>query len=207
MSVACWDGQTLAVESRRITTKRGTVTGDTFKKNISNDSVKLTIPKDQVLFRREEVVAVARVGKVSLTRQMIEALNEGRDLETYFKNLIEKKKLDAKGGGTLLIVTKQGAWQFQISRKQEVFVLHVGNQHWSIGAGAKTAVYLMQNLNITPEHAVSAVILGHSNCGGIVRIWRRSGGDRVEQMPDMSPNDRRMRILSNAMQGVRLSDF
>lgn len=208
MSVACWDGQALAVDSRRITTRKGSVTGSTFKKNISNDSVKLTIPKEQVLFRREEVLVVARVGKVSLTRHMIDTLMEGRDLEIFYTGQIAKNKLEIKGSGTLLIVTKQGAWQFQITRKREVLVTFVGNQAWAIGAGAKTAVYLMQTLHLSPEHAVSGVILGHSSCGGIIRVWRRShGADRVEHIPDMSPNDRRMRLLCDGMRGVKFGDF
>lgn len=214
MSIACWDGRTLAVDSRRISTSRGVTTGSAgsaLKKKITNDSVKLTFPESQVLFRKEEVVVVARAGKVKITKMMLDALLDGHDLEQYFRKKIDRKAIVPKGINTLLIITRQSAWQFQISGRKGVSVEHVGNQPWAIGAGNKIAVYLMKALCISPEHAVSGIIIGHSSCGGDIRIWRRGGRERtVEQLPalpDIENDERRVRLLWDAMQRIDPSNI
>ena len=206
MSIACWDGRTLAVDSRRISTKRGSTTGSNYKKSITDDSVKLTFPTKRILFRKEEIIVIARVGKVRITKLMQDALFDGHEVESYFKKRLEKKTIDARGRGTLLIITAQSAWQFQVNERTGVSIQQVGNQPWAIGVGKSIAVYLMKTLGLSPEHAVSAIIMGHSSCGGDIRMWHRGSRIRtikdLPTIPDMDSNDRKMRILIDGLRTI-----
>lgn len=175
MTVICWDGKYLAVDSRR-TRKR---TAEVF-----DDSHKIDTDFRGVKVRGSYIRAVAQAGNTKTTRFMKAILRQDDD----FINFLRKRWEEEKAGdltttritefkkGTLLIITRRSAWHFQISPEDGILFSRIEEgEKFSGGSGGKIGKFLMDVFDLSAQMAVSATTLHMHCCGGPVRYLKCRG--------------------------------
>jgi hypothetical protein len=178
MTVFCWDGKYLAVDSRR-----------TVKKvEVYDDSHKLDIDFRGVKFEGSYVRAVARAGNTKTTRFMkaclrqedgfIEALRKRWDEEKSGTLLIDDNttRITKMKKGTLFIITRKKVWHFQIDPSDGILLREIpAGETFSGGSGGKIGKFLMDTFGLSAQLAVCATMIHMQCCGGPVRYVQCRG--------------------------------
>lgn len=179
MTVFCWDGKYLAVDSRR-TRKR---TAEVF-----DDSLKIATDFKGIKIQDSSIRAVAQAGSTKTTRFMKAVLRQEKNFLTYLqKRWLKEKagKIDSSDAtprlmefkkGTLFIVTRKSCWHFQISPDEGVVFREIKRgESFAGGTGGKIGKFLMDVFGLPAQLAVCATTLHMGCCGGPVRYVRCRG--------------------------------
>lgn len=161
MTVVCWDGKYLAVDSRRTKDKVA----------VTDDSNKIDTSFRGVKFEGSYVRAVAKAGNVRTTRVLREALKEQPEIFT-------QGEFDARGlkKGGLLVVTRKAAWHLNTDGKGKVEVKKLAkDEPYAIGSGGRVGKFLMQAFDLSAPMAVASVTMQMDCCGGPVRYVKCRG--------------------------------
>lgn len=161
MTVVCWDGKYLAVDSRR--------TKD--KSTVSDDSNKIDLGFRGVKFEGSYIRAVARAGNVKTTRVLREVLKETPDVFT-------QGSFDARGlkKGSMLVVTRKAAWHVTTDGKGVVETKKIPkDEPYAIGSGGRVGMFLMKAFNLSAPMAVASVTMQLDCCGGPVKYVKCRG--------------------------------
>lgn len=172
MTVIVWDGNILAVDSRR--TKK--------KIEIFDNSQKIDLNFVDCSFRGQRVLAVAVSGNVKTTGRLKCILRNGKDLESVFQKRFQSGALEKYKKGSLFIVTEQSAWQYRLVESAAPEAIEVGNKLFTAGSGGRTAGFLMRTFNLSPPMAVCATMLDMKCCGGPVRYVKRRGSKGISSV-------------------------
>lgn len=169
MTVVCWDGKYLAVDSRRTKDKVA----------VSDDSNKIDTSFKGVKFEGSYIRAVAKAGNVRTTRLLREALKTNPEVFTRGTfNAVGLKK------GGLLIVTRKAAWHVGTNGKGVAESKKIDKgQTYAIGSGGRIGTFLMDAFGLSAPMAVASVTMQLDCCGGPVRYVKCRGvlpGSKLE---------------------------
>lgn len=178
MTVFCWDGKYLAVDSRRTVNKQ----------DVFDDSEKLDVDFKGIKFKGSYIRAVARAGNTRTTRFLNKAIRSGDEaiVEKMQKCWDKEKKsatllpdqihLTNKRKGTLLIVTRKKAWLLQLIPNTGVTLREIAKgETYSGGSGGRIGKFLMDTFGLSAQLAVCATMIHVQCCGGPVRYVNARG--------------------------------
>ena len=161
MTVVCWDGKYLAVDSRRTKDKVA----------VTDDSNKIDTSFRGVKFEGSYIRAVAKAGNVKTTRVLREVLK--KDPEVFTRGSYNATGLKK---GSLLVVTRKAAWHLSTDGKGVVEVKKIGkDQSYAIGSGGRIGTFLMDAFGLSAPMAVASVTMQLDCCGGPVRYVKCRG--------------------------------
>lgn len=179
MTVFCWDGKYLAVDSRR-TRKR---TAEVF-----DDSLKIATDFRGLNIQGSPIRAVAQAGNTKTTHFMKAILRQEANFLGYLQDRWQEEKdgllsetdpnprLTDFKKGTLFIVTRKSAWHFQISPDDGVLFRQIEDgETFAGGTGGRIGKFLMDVFGLSAQLAVCATTLHMHCCGGPVRYVRCRG--------------------------------
>lgn len=171
MTVFCWDGKYLAVDSRRTTFKAADSNGMRQKVRTMDEAEKIQTDYRGVKFRGSTVLAVVKAGNVKTTNFLRDLIRQQVDLEA--KNFSKEQQYRL---GSLFIVTRKTAWYITLSSSKGLSILEVKDgQTFAGGTGGKIGKFVMDVFGLTAQLAVCATTLHMSCCGGPVRYAKCRG--------------------------------
>lgn len=164
MTVIVWDGEILAVDSRR--SLDGKTTSDEAWK------LGITYPKGRV--RGKKVLAVVSCGNVTTTDDIKDTIRKGKDIEEVFARKFKEGALDDYKPGSVLILTLKNSYVFKVRcDKEPVLIVQKKDELLTMGSGGKYARFMVQVFKVSPQYAVAATMLHKRCCGGPVRYYKR----------------------------------
>lgn len=206
MTVACYDGETLAAD--RMSRVKD---GEGGRKVKSLEQEKILVDFDNTVFDGEKVYAVGRAGRLKVSMAMIEILSRSRDLATTLDKVEEKlrKRVPEKNmaKAALLVMTANHIHILRIAKNYKVtWQKENRSKKVAIGSGKTTAEFLMRHLGMSAEDAVAAMELHHDCCGGgVCSTTRIRSLQRNPIKVTESPPKRQLakNLLSRTIQSAR----
>ena len=182
MTVFCWDGVTLATDSRR--TVRKTTHYD--------DSRKLRTRFGSAYFQGARIRATARAGDRRQTRLMSQALKTAQEGIDRIRRLWDEGVLSREKKGALFVVTDDKRWLIRVAPAEGVSLKEVtGQLTFAGGSGGLVGKFLMDVYGLSAQDAVRITKQYQKCCGGPTQFIRFDGAplEVVKQ-----PNNRELTL-------------
>lgn len=163
MTVFCWDGVTLASDSRR--TVRETTHHD--------DSKKLRTRFGTSFFQGARIRATARAGNRRQTRLMSQALKTVQGGIDLIQQLWDQGVLSHEKKGALFVVTEDKRWLIRVAPVEGVSLKEVtGELTVAGGSGGLLGKFLMDVYGLNAQDAVRITKQYQNCCGGPTQFIR-----------------------------------
>jgi hypothetical protein len=164
MTVFCWDGKTLATDSRRSRKKSMTH---------HDNARKLRTKFGTVQFQGSPIRAIARAGSRRQTNLLCATLRSGTDVLGQVRQMWADESMRHDLKGSLFVITDDKRWLLRVEPTEGVTLEEVTEQKTVAGGtGGTLATFLMNVYGFSARDAVGITKLYRSCCGGPTRYIR-----------------------------------
>lgn len=162
MTIVCYDGETLAAD------KMSRVRGEDGKRRVKSlTREKITGGFEYAHFKGEPILIVGRSGLTKLSTEVVGYLKTHKTTRALATHLGKRFPSGVARGCRMLFVTPNSVFRVSVSKDFKITSKRFDRTaKVAVGAGYRTAEFMMQVQGVTAVHAVQALQGFYPGCGG-----------------------------------------